>query len=424
MYNFLKKIFKSNKKPTQRERSFLNIYNNTEVSKIFDSVSNFNENSEIRYIGGCVRKILNQEEVDDIDLAVNLNPDEVKKCLQSNNIKFFETGIKHGTITANIGQINFEITSLREDVDTDGRHANVRYTTDWLKDSSRRDFTINSIYADKNGNLFDPNGGAKDIEEGRVTFIGNVDNRIQEDYLRILRYVRFFINYSNHPHNSSVKKSIKQNIAGVANLSKERLMSELKKIILSKNFLQLSKDSFSLEILTTIFPQLVNLNNLENINEYSKNIFYKKTFIFLISYLIIDETDNANYFLFKYNLSNEDKKRIKFLIEHYELFSKKDYFNKKNLQRIFYFNNKSYVIDLIDLKIFNSKTVPKKLIQLKKHFEQFEKPIFPLKAQDLLEKYNLKEGKEFGQKIRLLEDLWLNNSFKLSNKEIDNVLNN
>ena len=424
MYNFLKKIFKSNKKPTQRERSFLNIYSNTEVSKIFDSVSNFNENSEIRYVGGCVRKILNQEEVDDIDLAVNLNPDEVKKCLQSNNIKFFETGIKHGTITANIGQKNFEITSLREDVDTDGRHANVRYTTDWLKDSSRRDFTINSIYADKDGNLFDPNGGAKDIEEGKVIFIGNADNRIQEDYLRILRYIRFFISYSNHTHNSSVKKSIKQNIAGVANLSKERLMSELKKIILSKNFLQLSKDSFSLEILTTIFPQLVNLNNLEKINEYSKNIFNKKTFIFLISYLIIDETDNANYFLFKYNLSNEDKKRVKFLIENYELFSEKDYFSKKNLQRIFYFYNKSYVIDLLDLKIFNSKTAPKKIIELKKYFEQFEKPIFPLKAQDLLEKYKLKEGKEFGQKIRLLEEMWLNNSFKISNKEIDNVFRN
>jgi len=364
MYNFFKKIFKTNKKLTLKDSSFLKIYKSTEISKLFDSISNFNDTSEIRYVGGCVRKILNQEDVDDIDLAVNLNPNQVKECLQSNNIKFFETGIKHGTITANIGQKNFEITSLREDVDTDGRHANVRYTTDWLKDSSRRDFTINSIYADKDGNLFDPNGGAKDIEEGKVIFIGNADNRIQEDYLRILRYVRFFINYSNHPHNSSVKKSIKQNIAGVANLSKERLMSELKKIILSKNFLQLSKDSFSLEILTTIFPQLVNLNNLEKINEYSKNIFNKKTFIFLISYLIIDETDNANYFLFKYNLSNEDKKRIKFLIENYELFSEKDYFNKKNLQRIFYFNNKSYVIDLLDLKIFNSKTVPKKIIEV------------------------------------------------------------
>ncbi len=424
MYNFFKKIFKINNKLTPKDSSFLNIYKNTEISKLFDSISNFNDESEIRYVGGCVRKILSKEDVNDIDLAVNLNPSQVKVCLQSNNIKFFETGIKHGTITANIGKKNFEITSLREDIDTDGRHANVRYTTDWLKDSSRRDFTINSIYADKDGNLFDPNGGVKHIEEGKVIFIGNSDKRIQEDYLRILRYVRFFINYSNHPHNSSVKKSIKQNIAGVANLSKERLMSELKKIILSKNFLQLPKDSFSLEILRIIFPQLVNLDNLEKINEYSKNIFDKKTFIFLISYLTIDETDNANYFLFKYNISNEDKKRLKFLIENFKLFSEKDYFSKKNLQKIFYFNNKSYVVDLIDLKIFNSKTATKKLIELKKYFEQFEKPIFPLKAQDLLEKYKFKEGKEFGQKIRLLEHMWLNNSFKISNKEIDKVFGN
>ena len=262
MYNFFKKIFKTNKKLTLKDSSFLSIYNKTEISKLFDSISNFNQTSELRYVGGCVRKILNQEDVDDIDLAVNLNPNEVKECLQSNNIKFFETGIKHGTITANIGQKNFEITSLREDVDTDGRHAKVKYTKDWLQDSSRRDFTFNSIYADKDGNLFDPNGGAKHLEEGRVIFIGNANKRIKEDYLRILRYVRFFLNYSNQPHNVSVQKSIKQNIAGVANLSKERLMSELKKIILSKNFLQLSKDLFSLEILTTIFPQLINLNNL------------------------------------------------------------------------------------------------------------------------------------------------------------------
>ena len=424
MFNFFKKIFKTNKKLSHKDNSFSNIYNNTDVSKIFESISNFNDKSEIRYVGGCVRKILNQEVVDDIDLAVNLNPNQVKECLQSSNIKFFETGIKHGTITANIGQKSFEITSLREDFDADGRHAKVKYTKDWLQDSSRRDFTINSIYADKDGNLFDPNGGVKHLEEGSVIFIGDPNKRIQEDYLRILRYVRFFLNYSNQSHNLSVQKTIRQNIAGIANLSKERLMSELKKIMLSKNFLQISKDLFSLEILKTIFPQLIYLQNLENINDFSKKIFNKKSFIFLISYLIIDETDNANYFLFKYNFSNEDKKRIKFLFENFQLFSEKDFFNKKNLQKIFYFNNQSYVIDLLDLKIFHSKTAPKKLIELKKYFEQFEKPIFPLKAIDLMDKYRLKEGKEFGQKIKLLEDLWLNNSFNLSKKEIDNVFSN
>ena len=424
MYNFLKKIFKSTKKLTLKERSFLSIYNNTEVSKIFDAISNFNETSEIRYVGGCVRKILNHEEVDDIDLSVNLNPDEVKECLKLNNIKFFETGIKHGTITANLGLKNFEITSLREDVDTDGRHAKVKYTKEWQKDSLRRDFTINSIYADKHGNLFDPNGGTKNLEEGRVKFIGDPNKRIQEDYLRILRYIRFFLSYSKQSHDLSLQKSIKQNIVGIVNLSKERLISELKKIILSKNFFKISEDSFSMEILETIFPQLVNLNNLGKLNEYSKSLLKRKSFVFLISYLIIDETDNTNYFLFKYNFSNENKKRIKFLFDNYNLFSEKDYFNKKNLQRIYYFNDKSYVIDLLDLKILNSKVAPKKIIELKKYFKKFEKPIFPLKAKDLLDQYNAKEGKEFGQKIKLLENIWLNNSFKLSKKEIDEVFKN
>ena len=424
MYNFFRKIFKTNKKLTPKDNSFLNIYKNTEISKLFEAISNFNDTSEIRYVGGCVRKILNQEHVDDIDLAVNLNPNQVKECLQSNSIKFFETGIKHGTITANLGLKNFEITSLREDVDTDGRHAKVKYTKEWQQDSLRRDFTINSIYADKQGNLFDPNGGTKHLEEGRVKFIGDPNKRIQEDYLRILRYIRFFLSYSKQSHDLSLQKTIKQNIAGIVNLSKERLISELKKIILSKNFFKISEDSFSMEILETIFPQLVNLNNLGKLNEYSKSLLKRKSFVFLISYLIIDETDNTNYFLFKYNFSNENKKRIKFLFDNYNLFSEKDYFNKKNLQQIYYFNDKSYVIDLLDLKILNSKVAPKKIIELKKYFEKFEKPIFPLKAKDLLNQYNAKEGKEFGQKIKLLENIWLNNSFKLSKKEIDEVFKN
>jgi len=138
--------------------------------------------------------------------------------------------------------------------------------------------------------------------------------------------------------------------------------SELKKIILSKNILKISEDTFSLEILKTIFPQLVNLNCLGKLNDYSKNLFNEKSFVFLISYLIIDDTDNANYFLFKYNLSNENKKRIKFLIDNYYLFSENDYFSKKNLQRIYYFNDKSYVIDLLDLKIFNSKDSERKKV--------------------------------------------------------------
>ena len=123
MKNILTKIFSSKNDLSSKEVSFLEITKTTKVSDLFKVISNYNDLSEIRYIGGCVRKILNNEKFDDIDLATNLKPDEVKECLKNNNIDFFETGIDHGTITARIDEKNFEITSLRKDVSTDGRHA-------------------------------------------------------------------------------------------------------------------------------------------------------------------------------------------------------------------------------------------------------------------------------------------------------------
>jgi len=421
MNNFFKKIFKYKKEISLKEKSFLEIIENTKVSNIFDSFEKFSEISEVRYVGGCVRKILSEENFDDIDLATNINPKEIKDCLNNNNIKFFETGIDHGTITANIDNKNFEITSLRKDIKTDGRHAVVEYTDDWTQDALRRDFTINAIYSDRQGNLFDPCNGVKDLEDGLVKFIGNPDKRIKEDYLRILRYLRFFLNYSKQPHNNEVKKIIKQNINGIKNLSKERLIDELKKILLSKGFVKLNKDSFCKEIILIIFPQLKNLDIFNNLSKYSNNILHKKDFIFLISLLIIDETDNSNYFLYKFNFSNENKKKINFLKG---IFGKKidnNFFNKKNLQKIFYFNNKDYLIDLFDYQLFLSNKKNKKLIELKKYFENLEKPSFPIKAKNIMEKYNIKEGRELGQKLKYLENLWVENSFKISEKDVDKV---
>ena len=164
MNNFFKKIFKHKKKITPKEKSFLRISEKTKVNKIFKAISEHDDLSEVRYVGGCVRKILNNEEFDDIDLATNINPELVKNCLKKNNINFFETGLIHGTITANIDKKNFEITSLRKDLSTDGRHAVVKFTDNWIEDSNRRDFTFNAIYSDKEGNLFDPHNGLMDLK--------------------------------------------------------------------------------------------------------------------------------------------------------------------------------------------------------------------------------------------------------------------
>ena len=185
-----------------------------------------------------------------------MEPREICEALKKNKINFYETGIKHGTITAIINDYKFEITSLREDISTDGRHAEVNFSKDWKKDASRRDFTFNSIYADSEGNLFDPYNGKQDLYNGEINFIGKPELRIKEDYLRILRYIRFFLKYSKQKHDPEIVKFLKMNLDGISKLSKERLIDELRKILDVKILVKLSNDRISLEILKIIFPQL------------------------------------------------------------------------------------------------------------------------------------------------------------------------
>ena len=383
MKALLKKIFQNKKISSDKDLKFLDLKNNRGVNKIFGAINNYNETSEIRYVGGCVRKILNDEKTDDIDLATNLTPDQVKQCLDKNQIKFFETGIEHGTITAVIDDQNFEITTLRKDVKTDGRHAVVEYTTNWKEDSLRRDFSINSIYSDLDGNLYDPNSGHKDLNFGIIKFIGDPETRIKEDYLRIIRYLRFYTEYSKIDHEINIIKIIKKNIEGLGKISKERQFNELKKILKLDNFLKLFKNKISCELFSLIFPQLKNFKKLSKLSKPQEKILKNKSLNFVISFLVIDETDNSDYFVYKYNLPNELKDKINFLKNNSLNKDSTKIFNKKNLQKIFYYEGKSSTIDLIDFNLLYFKQ-SKKLSELKTYFEKLDKQEFPIKAQLLI----------------------------------------
>ena len=393
------------------------------VDQIFKVIKQNSSSGEIRYVGGCIRKILNNEVVDDIDLATNLEPQEVCEILKNNNIKFYESGIEHGTITAMIDNFKFEITTLREDVETDGRHAKIKFSKDWKKDASRRDFTINSIYSDDAGNLFDPFNGKKDLENGYIKFIGEPDKRIKEDYLRILRYLRFYSNYSKHHHDTDVIKKIKINIGGISKLSKERLFDELKKITNIETLEKLSKDKTSSEIFLMIFPEIKNLDFFSKLKPHSFDLAREFDFIFLLMLMILDNSDNADYFLYKFNISNKDKKRIKILDNFYrENSSKKITLN--DLNKIFYFSGKQAVIDILNYKIFKSKKLDLKLKEFKDHFINKIIPIMPIKADLLMSKYKISKGKILGDKIKSIEEKWVENNFNISDQEVENILKN
>ena len=423
MINIVNKFIKNNNQnPFSVELTKL--MDETQVTKIFKSISDFSDESEIRYVGGCIRKILNNEKVDDIDLATNIKPHKVCEVLKKDNISFYESGIEHGTITAKINNRKFEITSLRKDISTDGRYAKVEFSNDWYEDASRRDFTFNSIYSDLNGNLYDPFNGKIDLENGLVKFIGDAEKRIKEDYLRILRYIRFYLNYSKQKHSEELKKTIRKNLNGIAKISSDRLLDELKKLVLSKGFLTLPKDNFSLEIINLVIPQLKNIKFFKNSNYYSKKLISSKDFIFLVSLMIIDETDNCEYFLYKFNISNDDKKRIRFLAKYFSKTLDNNLFTIKNLWKIFYYNGKEYLYDLIDFYIIKNNTSAKKLVILKEFFSNKSAPKLNVNAKFLMQKYNLKEGKELGKKLKVIEEFWLNNSFSINEKQIEKIIRN
>ena len=422
MIKFLENLFKSKKNAFKDQANFKELVSNQDIKELFKSFNSCSDNAELRFVGGCVRKLISGEKVDDIDLSTNLKPEKVIEVLKKNNINFYETGIEHGTITAVINKRSFEITTLRKDIRTDGRHAQVEYTDNWLEDASRRDFTINSIYSDLDGNLFDPFNGRKDLNDGLIKFIGDPAKRIKEDYLRILRYIRFFLGYSKNQHNKNTVKIIKQNLIGLNQVSKNRQLQELKKIILVENFHKINSDKTSKELFLLIFPELKNINRINKLDNLGKEILKGKDFEFILSLLLIDKSEDCDYFIYKYNLSNKEKDKINFLNLIFSEDLNKDYFTKENLTKILFKNGKENLIDILDFKILTTKKNKNNLIDLKKYFIEFKIPVIPIRAKDLIKQFNLKEGKLLGSILKEIEEQWLNNNFKISNNEIEDIV--
>jgi poly(A) polymerase len=383
-----------------------------------------NQNYKLKLVGGCVRKLITEEKIDDMDIAINIEPEKIKKVFVEQKIKFVETGIKYGTITALINDFKFEITSLRKDLSTDGRHAKVEFTSNWEQDAQRRDFTINAIYSDISGEVYDPLNGIEDLKNGIIKFIGDPNQRIQEDYLRILRYLRFYTQYNkNKFHDEIAIKAIKRNLDGLAKISKERILEELFKMMKLNNFSKLFEDEFCRFIILSILPQLRNYNRIKILNKISYKIKKQIDKILLLSILIVDETDNCNFFLYKYQLSNEDKKRILFIKNSFKNYSKQYLYSKKNLLKLTYLSDKSSVIELLIFLIFVN---PKKISNIENLIDYIKEktiPEFPINAKFLKEEFNFLEGKQLGDALKKLEKQWIDDGFKIDKGNVKSLLN-
>ena len=393
-----------------------------EAKVIFSHLNIAGEESKVRFVGGCVRKALRGEFIDDIDLATSLEPEEVKQKLVSKNIKIIDVGISHGTVTAILNNKKFEITTLRKDLSTDGRHANVEFMLDWEADASRRDFTINAIYADIEGRIFDPLNGTLDLKKGIVKFIGSPEERIKEDYLRILRYFRFFIEYSLVDHDQYVIKSIKKNINGLNKISNERIFDELNKILKSKKLYNLFSNNNLSEIILSIFPQFKYHKRLKIKNSLEKKLTNQYDACLILALLILDGSNEYEYFCYKFKVSNNIKERLKNINDNYENLKNKKFYSKENIKRLIYLFSKN---DVIDLLLFSACEFGRdkkiNISELINYVNTSKIPKFPISG-NYLKKYGYKTGEELGKKLKFLEDKWIDNNFVIDNKTIEKYL--
>eukprot|EP00752_Nemacystus_decipiens_P019487 g17543.t1 len=213
--------------PTYRSRTGYRVF--PVVARVFAALER--DGDEVRLVGGCVRNLVLGEPAGDLDLATQAEPETVMRRAEEAGLKAIPTGIEHGTVTVVADHIPFEVTTLRRDVETDGRRAVVAFSRDFAEDAARRDFTMNALYVDSNGVLHDPLGGLDDLEARRVRFIGDAGERIREDYLRVLRYFRFYGWYGRGAPDRDAVKAIVTNKSGLSDLSAERVWSELKKLL-------------------------------------------------------------------------------------------------------------------------------------------------------------------------------------------------
>jgi len=215
-----------------------------------------------RFVGGAVRDALLNRAVSDIDIATPISPQDMIKRLQKAGITVIPTGLAHGTVTAVLPPRQFEITTLRRDVETDGRHARVEFTDDWVADARRRDFTMNALYLDMEGNLFDPVNGIEDLRAGHVRFVGDPAIRIREDVLRILRFYRFHALYGQGEADAAAREACRTLASLLPTLSSERVAAELLKLLSARDpvpTLRLMKED---GVLADLLPEARNLDRI------------------------------------------------------------------------------------------------------------------------------------------------------------------
>ena len=364
---------------------------------------------EGRFVGGCVRNALLGAPVADVDIATPLLPDEVMRRLQAAKLGAVGTGLEHGTVTAIANKKPFEITTLRRDVSTDGRRATVAFTDNWAEDASRRDFTMNALYADAGGAVFDPVGGLHDLKAGRVRFIGDAAMRIREDHLRILRLFRFHAWYGKGEIDQTALNACAAARDQITTLSGERVQKEMLRLLEAESPLPVLRTMAASGILSEVLPGQLNFERLDGLVEVDGAAFFTPDALLRLAALITSD-EQAAQIATRWRLSNDDRDRLRSIASSKVKIT--SYMSIPEVCRTMYRQGQARVRDLVRLRWADDKN-PSHGIQwraLLAIVDSWVKPVFPLSGRDVMHA-GVPEGPLVGRVMSEVEEWWIDSNF-------------
>lgn len=389
------------------------------LTRIFELLNA--DGGEVRVVGGAVRNALMSLPVGDIDLATTLPPQNVVERAREAGIKTVPTGIEHGTVTLVVDGEGYEVTTLRRDVETDGRHAQVAFGTDWKEDAERRDLTINALYADASGEVIDLIGGLADIETRTVRFIGDAARRVAEDYLRILRFFRFFAYYgSGRPDADGLRASARAKDK-LSTLSAERVWSEMKKLLSADDPSRALLWMRQAGVLAQILPETEKwgIDEIHGLVAAEQALGWKPDALLRLASIIPPDAERLAAISTRLRMSKNEAARL-------EQWAKAPAVDpamaETALDRLLYRQSPEGVKMRLRLALSSARadvsggeaSMQKiaRLSTLLARAERFQKPVFPLSGADVLAA-GVAPGPKVGEILGQLEDKWIEGNFAL-----------
>ena len=370
--------------------------------------------ADVRFVGGCVRDALLSRESNDIDIGTPDRPERVLALLESAGIetRTVPRGIEHGTVTALAGGARYEITTLRRDERTDGRHAEVAFTDDWREDAARRDFTINAMSATPDGALFDYFGGQEDLAAGRVRFVGNPATRIAEDHLRILRFFRFYAWYGRGAPHSAALAACKDAAHTIPSLSGERVQAEMLTLLAADDPMPALRTMRDAAVLAVLLPEAQGTNRLTNLIAIERTLNDTDSIRRLAALIVgIDDAKAAARTVAeRWRLPGEEGARLAALCKLPAIF---DFTADRHSRRVLlyrlgpdYFRDVTLMTWALQDDIKNESAWQEMLNEASK----WEAPTFLLNGADVLAR-GVEEGPEVGRLLTAVEEWWIERDF-------------